>query len=160
MKKPSAFQWINLIIFSILGGILLGVTQFRHASREAEKRERLEAEALATAEQLRKLSEEPDLPFAIEGTRWEAGGGDHWLLELDLRYRNENTKAVILEKPWVEVVTDEGDPIPEFFLAFAESPRVGSGEEEQVALRYWLTGSQRETGLWLEIGGDRLALPN
>lgn len=156
--RISSFHLVTLAVFLSAGACLVGFTQHTHLKREVAKRAQREAAELATAEELRRRGEEPDLPFAVEEKALREQGPEHWLVELKVRYRNERDQPLVLESPVAGVKTADGQPVPEFFLAFAPRPVVGAKAEEEVALRYWLTGEQRRQALWLEIDGDRLEL--
>jgi len=152
------FQIVSLAVFLLIGGAFVVFTQRTHLEREAQNRAKREAEILATAEELRRKREQPELPFQVEETELRAEGEEHWLLELRLRYRNEGERSVLLEPPLASLVTADGEPVPEFFLALAPRPRVNPGSEEAVSLRYWLDRELKNQPLWLEIGGDRMEL--
>jgi hypothetical protein len=137
---------------------LVAFTQHTYLQREALKRAQREAMALATAEELHRRQEEPKLPFTVEEKVLREQGAQHWLLELKVRYRNDGGQALVLEPPVASVTTEDGKAVPEFFLAFSPRPMVNANSEEEVDLRYWLNSQQRQQPLWLEIGGNRLAL--
>lgn len=156
--RMSRFHLITLALFLGAGGSLVGFTHYTHHTREEAKRARLEAADLATAEELRRRQEGPRLPFAVEELTLQEQGREHWLLELKLRYRNDSDTALKLEPPVVSLTTEDGQVVPEFFLAFEPHPTVAAHREEEVQLRYWLTSRLRQLPLHLEIDGDRLPL--
>lgn len=159
MKLPfSRFHLITLAVFLSAGGSLVGFTQHSFLRREAAKIAAREAAALATADELRRRNEEPDLPFVVEEKTLREQGSEHWLLELKVRYRNDKPEPLMLEAPLVTVTTEDGHPVPEFFLALSPRPAVNANSEEAVSLRYWLTAEERTQPLWLEIAGERLGL--
>ena len=159
MKLPiSRFHLITFAIFLGAGGSLVGFTQHTYLKREAVKRAAREAAELATAEELRRRNEEPDLPFVVEQKVLREQGQEHWLLELKVRVRNEKPAPLVLEAPVATVTTEDGQSVREFFLALSPRPSVPANSEESVELRYWLTSAQRAQSLWLEIAGERLGL--
>lgn len=156
--RISRFHLITLAVFLSAGGCLVAFTQQAHLRREALKRAHREAAALATVEELRRRQEEPKLPFAVEEKVLREQGAQHWLLELRVRYRNDESQPLVLEPPVANVTTEDGHAVPEFFLAFSTRPVVNANSEGEVDLRYWLNAQQRKQPLWLEIGGNRLEL--
>ena len=97
----------------------------------------------------------PSLPFSVETTSWQEQGGQHWLLELRIRYRNDGDEAKSLADPMAGVVTAAGEALEPFFLAVAPLPEVAAHSEDTVELRYWVGEKQCREELWLQVDGQR-----
>ena len=97
----------------------------------------------------------PSLPFSVEATSWQEQGGQHWLLEMRVRYRNEGDGAKSLVGPEAGVVTAAGEAVEPFFLAVAPVPEVPAHSEDTVELRYWIGEKQAREELWLQVDGKR-----
>ena len=100
---------------------------------------------------------EKSTAFAIETVDLQPSG-EHWLLELQVRYNNQSDADLELTSPNAQLLTDSGEEAPTFFLAFAPPPVAPANQEELVSLRYWLDAAQRDSDLELKILDERIAV--
>lgn len=89
--------------------------------------------------------------IAIESMKLEPSDGERWVLELQVRYHNKSENDLELVAPTAQLLTGDGDAIPEFFAAFATAPVAPADAEELVQLRYWLNKPNPEENLELKI---------
>lgn len=89
--------------------------------------------------------------IAIESMKLEPSDGERWVLELQVRYHNKSENDLELVAPTAQLLTGEGESIPEFFAAFAKAPVAPAEAEQLVELRYWLNQPDPEENLELKI---------
>lgn len=94
---------------------------------------------------------EPEAPFEIEAAKLIQDDAEHWLLELQVRYRNSTEEELKLSSPSTTLKTESGLEVPDFFLPFTPPPVIAPEAEQLVDLRYWLDTRHRDQPLWLSI---------
>jgi len=144
--------------FLFLGGVYVLVTQSVHDRLKAPaKVVQIVLDPVAPVPQKAdpEVAVAPSLPFSVEAISWQAQGGEHWLLEMRVRYRNDADEARSLVDPKAGVITTAGEAIQPFFLAVAPLPEVRAHSEDTVELRYWVGEKQAREELWLQVDGKR-----
>lgn len=104
------------------------------------------------------VSPKPKAAFAIETVKLDPSGAANWLLELQVRYRNETGADLELTSPNAQLLTADGDEVPSFFLAFAPPPVAPAKSEQLLDLRYWLDEPRRGGKLELKILDERVPI--
>lgn len=100
----------------------------------------------------------PPARFAIAERRLRAEG-EHGILTVRVeRSGGAGGEPVDLGEPAARLVTGSGEAVPRFFLPFDPPPLLDGGAGAAVELRFWIPLPQVARDLWLEIGGDRLAV--
>ena len=150
MAILKRFELWMLLAFVTAG---VGFVLFTHQSEKNADEE----EEVAAAPGGTNVETQPKAPFEIEAAKLTADEDtQHWLLELQVRYRNQTGEALELASPRVQLKTEAGAEVPDFFLAFAPPPQVAPESEEVVDLRYWLDTRHRGEDLWLSILDERV----
>ncbi len=147
MAILKRFEVWMLLLFLTVG---IGFVLFTH---HAEKNAPDPESDLATID---ATEPKPKVPFEIETTKLIQDDAEHWLLELQVRYRNEGSDPLELTAPRAHLKTESGGEVPNFFLALAPPPVVPAEAEQVVDLRYWLNAGHRQEPLWLTILNDRV----
>ncbi|MEM1295248.1 MAG: hypothetical protein AAGH89_07775 [Verrucomicrobiota bacterium] len=102
------------------------------------------------------IDAEPEAPFAIETAKLIQDDAEHWLLELQVRYRNSTEDELKLISPDTTLKTESGLRVPDFFLPFSPPPVIAPEAEQVVDLRYWLDTRHHDQPLWLSIFDEEI----
>ena len=86
---------------------------------------------------------------------------EHLVLTLELgRTETVSSEAVAFSGNDARLITESGESLPEFFLAFDPPPVHELKKDDRATLRYWFPKELASGSLWLEIGNDRLPVKN
>ncbi len=150
MAILKRFELWMLLVFATAG---VGFVLFTHHS----EKNAVEEDESPAVPNLAAGPSQPKAPFAIEAAKLTPDDqSEHWLLELQVRYRNQTAEPLELASPQARLKTDSGAEVPDFFLAFSPPPKVPPEAEEVVDLRYWLDTRHRGEDLWLSILDERV----
>lgn len=86
---------------------------------------------------------------------------EHLVLTIEVG-RAETAKGgpVAFSEDDARLITESGESLPEFFLAFDPPPVRELNDNDRATLRYWFPKERAAGALWLEIGGERLPVKN
>jgi hypothetical protein len=79
-------------------------------------------------------------------------------LHLELRYANTSPRPFFLLPPDVRLLTTAGQEIPPFVLPVEKPAQIPADTTQDVRLRYWLDTAHLQTGLTLDLRGQRLEI--
>lgn len=80
-------------------------------------------------------------------------------LDVELRYRNDSPRPLILAPPDARLLAGEAE-VPPFVLPAEKLVEAGAGTTQEVRLRYWLEKKHLEGPLVLEIRGAKAEVKN
>jgi hypothetical protein len=75
-------------------------------------------------------------------------------LDIELRYRNDSPRGLILQPPDVRLLAAGGAEVPPFILPTERPPQVPAQSTQDLRLRYWLDQKHLDGPLTLDIRGQ------
>lgn len=81
-------------------------------------------------------------------------------LDLEIAYRNDSPRPLLLHSPSVRLLTGKGGEVPAFILPTEPPPQIPARSTQSCRLRYWLDAAHLNDSLTLDILGQRCEVKN
>lgn len=135
------------VLLMLIGGGLWYVFSLEDTNRG---RAPIAAEEPPTTDQA-----EPPPRFSLQKTTLTRDG-DHFLVEIEIHFRNDRQQMLELALPGTRLLAAGGQEVPVFFLPFQPPVKIPALEEMDVTLRYWLSYDEINGPLSLLIDKDTI----